>query len=456
MTENRATKKRPRKTGGDETDDTGAKLRARLNAAGPSGRKRLYALLSEAERSFLGSDFALYRHDGQAAPAGTWRNWVLMAGRGFGKTRVGAEWIWSRVRSAPEPLHIALVGATIDETRRVMVEGPSGILALQQSGEPVQWQAARGMLAFANGSQAQLFSGAHGDRLRGPEHHLAWCDELAKWKQGELAWHNLQMGLRAGAMPQCLVTTTPRPSRLMKLVLATPGTIETGGATHDNPHLPAAFREAMAAQYGGTRLARQELDGIMLRDVQGSLWCEALIARCRLLAPAAHYDRVVIGVDPPASARGTCGIVVAGTVGAVAHVIADRSVGGASPERWARRVVRAASDFEADRIIAEGNQGGDMIRSVLIAADPLLPLTISHASLSKVARAEPVAALFENGRAFFAGVFPALEEQLAGMIAGGDYEGPGASPDRADAMVWALHALMLKPRAATPAVRRLV
>lgn len=440
----------------------GADLRARLVRAGAVGRARLYDHLTEAERAFVAGDFTLYRHGGQAPPEGAWRNWVLMAGRGFGKTRAGAEWVWSLVRHAAEPLRIALVGATIDEARNVMVEGPSGILALQQSGDLVQWHAARGMLTFRGGSQAQLFSGAHGERLRGPEHHYAWCDELAKWKQGEAAWNNLQLGLRAGAAPQCLITTTPRPSRVMKLVLAAPGTALSGGATHDNPHLPPAFHTAMSAQYGGTRLERQELDGVMLTDAQGSLWPDELVRRCRLPAPAAHYDRIVIAVDPPASARGTCGIVVAGIVvemgggadGRIAHVIADRSLGGVSPEKWARAVVRAARDFGADRIVAEGNQGGEMIRSVLIAANPLLPLTIVHAGAAKTARAEPVAALFENGRAFFAGCFPQLEEQLAGMIAGGDYEGPGASPDRADAMVWALHALMLKP-APVPGIRRL-
>lgn len=440
----------------------GADLRARLVRAGAAGRARLIDHLTQAERAFVAGDFALYRHGGQAPPAGAWRNWVLMAGRGFGKTRAGAEWIWSLVRHSAAPLRIALVGATIDEARGVMVDGPSGILALRQPGDLVQWHAARGLLMFRGGSQAQLFSGAHGDRLRGPEHHYAWCDELAKWKQGEAAWNNLQLGLRAGAAPQCLVTTTPRPSRVMKMVLATPGTVVTGGGTHDNPHLPSGFLSAMTAQYGGTRLARQELDGLMLSDVQGSLWPDELVRRCRLPAAAAHYDRVVIGVDPPASARGTCGIVVAGVVaerggsedGGVAHVIADRSLGGVSPETWARAVVGAASEYGADRIVAEGNQGGEMIRSVLIAASPVLPVTISHASLSKTARAEPVAALFENGRAFFAGRFPALEEQLAGMIAGGDYEGPGASPDRADAMVWAMHELMLK-RAPAPGVRRL-
>lgn len=439
-----------------------ADLRARLIGAGAAGRARLLDHLSDSERAFVAGDFALYRHDGQAPPGGAWRNWVLMAGRGFGKTRVGAEWIWSLVRHTAEPLSIALVGATIDEARNIMVDGPSGILALQQPGDLVQWHAARGLLLFRSGSEARLFSGAHGERLRGPEHHYAWCDELAKWKQGEAAWNNLQMGLRAGAAPQCLITTTPRPSPLMKMLLATPGTVVSGGATHDNPHLSPAFCAAMSAQYGGTRLERQEIDGMMLTDVQGSLWPDALVRRCRLPAPAAQYDRIVIGVDPPASARGTCGIVVAGIAGErgggadarVAHVIADRSLGGASPETWARAVVRAASRFGADRIVAEGNQGGDMVRSVLMAANPILPLTISHASQSKMARAEPVAALFENGRAFFAGRFPALEEQLAGMVAGGDYEGPGPSPDRADAMVWAMHELMLKQTPRAPAIRR--
>ena len=264
----------------------------------------------------------------------------------------------------------------------------------------------------------------------------------------------LQLGLRCGERPRALVTTTPRGGcAALKRILAAPDTVLTGGRTGDNPHLPPAFLSAIDGAYGGTRLGRQEIDGVLLEDIPGSLWPAALVERCRGPAPAAEtLRRVVIGVDPPASAEGTCGIVVCGLDGeGIGHVLADWSEGGLSPEGWARRVAAAAEAHGPDRVIAEKNQGGDMVEAVLRSAGVALPITLVSATRGKVTRAEPVAGLFESGKARFAARFPELEEQLGGFVAGGDYAGPGpstgsGSPDRADAMVWALWALLLAAR----------
>jgi phage terminase large subunit-like protein len=330
-----------------------------------------------------------------------------------------------------------------------MVEGPSGLLACARSGEIVEWSRSLGEVRFANGAVASLYSGANPEALRGPQHHFAWCDELAKWRHPQAAWDMLQLGLRCGERPRALVTTTPRGGcEALKAILAAPDTVLTGGRTGDNPHLPPAFLAAVERAYGGTRLGRQEIEGVLIEDVEGSLWPAALVERCRGPAPAADaLRRVVIGVDPPASAGGTCGIVVCGLCGeGVGHVLADWSEGGLSPEGWARRVAAAAEAHGADRVVAEKNQGGDMVGSVLKGASVTLPIPLVSATRGKAARAEPVAGLFEAGKARFAGRFPELEAQLGGLVPHG-YEGPGHSPDRADAMVWALWALLLAARA---------
>jgi phage terminase large subunit-like protein len=309
---------------------------------------------------------------------------------------------------------------------------------------------------------ASLYSGDKADGLRGPEHDFAWCDELAKWRQVEATWSILQMGLRLGPRPRALVTTTPRPLDLLEKLRRDPATVETGGKSSDNVSLPKKFVEAMMATYGGTSLGRQELDGELLGEAEGSLWPRGLIERCRVEAPEA-VDKIVVGVDPPASGaaaagethRGdACGIVVAGRSEGKLFVLADCSLRGASPERWARAVANAAEQWNACLVVAEANQGGAMVASVLKAADAGLPVRLVHASIGKVARAEPVATRFAVGRAFFGGTFVELESELSGLCAGGEYLGPGRSPDRADAMVWALTELS-EARSGVPRVRAL-
>ncbi|MEA3061157.1 MAG: hypothetical protein QOJ94_938 [Sphingomonadales bacterium] len=394
-------------------------------------------------------------HGGQQAPEGEWRTWLLMAGRGFGKTRAGAEWLLERIRETPGA-RIALVGATIEEAAKVMVEGPSGLLALAGPGEVPEWRSTLGILRFPNGAEAQVYSGANADGLRGPEHHFAWCDELAKWKQADDAWDNLQMSLRSGERPRCVVTTTPKGGSILARLRAMPGTVETGGRTEENAHVAEAFVAWALETYGGTRLGRQELDGFLFEDVAGALWTREVIEKSRV-APVQGREslkRVVVGVDPPASAEGdSCGIVVCGLGrDGLLYVLDDRTVSGERPEGWARAVARAADAWGADRIVAETNQGGDMVESVLRSADAWLPVTPVSATRSKSARAEPITALFESGKAKLAGRFPELEDEMAGMTASG-YEGPGTSPDRADAMVWALSELTVTR--GEPRIRRL-
>jgi phage terminase large subunit-like protein len=423
--------------------------------------------MAEADALVFDADWASWVRDGQAPPdpspgsgqAG-WRQWVMLAGRGFGKTRAGAEYVSAFARANPRAL-IALVGATAEEARAVMVEGPSGLLAVARADEraAMRWLPSLRRLVFASGAEARLYSAANPESLRGPEHDLAWCDELAKWKRAEAAWNNLRLGLRRGERPRAIVTTTPRPVPLLKRLRADRATVESGGASRANPYVAEDFIEAVEAAHGGTRFGRQELEGVLIDDLEGALWSRALIERSRvgeLGTVTGNCPRIVVGVDPPASAEGTCGIVVCGLGGdGVSYVLADLSVAGLGPEGWARKVAAAAEAWRAHRVIAEANNGGRMVETVLRGADAGLPVTLVHAADGKVARAEPVMVAFENGRARLAGRFPALEDELAGLIYGGGYAGPGQSPDRADAMVWALTELAVKPQRPTPRITRL-
>lgn len=417
----------------------------RLLALTPAERAELIAALRPAQRRALAERWWLWAHRGQLAPAGDWHVWLIRAGRGFGKTRAGAEWVSELARTHPRA-RIALVGATLEEARQVMISGESGLLRVARAGEAPQWRASRNELVFRSGAKARLFSAEAPEGLRGPEHHFAWCDELGKWR-GQAAWDNLLLGLRLGARPRALVTTTPRPTALMRRLLAMPGLVETRGSTRDNPHLPGSFVEAAERLYGGTALGRQELAGELIEDAPGALWTRAGLEACRVAAAPA-LRRVVIGVDPPGSAQGdACGIVVCALgEDQRGYVLADASVAGLSPEGWARAVAACAARYAADRVIAEKNNGGEMVGAVLRAADARLPLTLVHASHGKVARAKPVSALYARGLVAHVGGFELLEDQLCALLPEG-YAGQG-SPDRADALVWALTALLLRERRA--------
>ncbi|HEX2763827.1 MAG TPA: terminase family protein [Allosphingosinicella sp.] len=431
--------------------------------SGLSARERRWLVgeLSQTQRRTLDEYWPAWAHEGQEPPAGDWSTWLMLTGRGFGKTRAGAEWVSALARAHPEA-RIALVGATLDDARKVMVSGRSGVLAVARTGEAPRFAATEGIVRFPSGATAFLYSGACPEKLRGPEHHFAWCDEIAKWRHGEEAWDNLQLGLRLApsgsgepGRPRTLVTTTPKAAPLIRRLLATSAV--TRGRTADNLNLPPGHVERMEAEYRGTRKGREELDGELIEDVEGALWTRALIEGSRQSGTLPRdFRRIVIGVDPPASAEGdACGIVACalGKDG-IAYVLGDHSVRGLSPEGWAGQVVAAAAAWGADCVIVEKNQGGDMVASVLRTADPALPVRPVHARYGKGDRAEPVAMLFETGRAKLAGSFPELEDELCAMIRGGGYAGRG-SPDRADAMVWALTELMLGVPRAVPRITQL-
>lgn len=415
---------------------------ARLEAA---ERAALLARLDEDGVARLGWDWRFQARPAQLPPPGDWRVWLMMAGRGFGKTRAGAEWVRGIAEGDPAA-RIALVGATLGEARSVMVEGVSGVLSVAPWWARPDYAPALRRLTWPNGAQAMLFGAAEPEALRGPQFSHGWADEIAKWASGPAAWDNLMMGLRIGDDPRVLATTTPRPVPLVRRLVAEDGVVVTGGRTAENrANLAPGFVAAMQAGYGGTRLGRQELNGELIEEVEGALWTRDLIERCRVAHVPSILRRVVVAVDPPASAEGdACGIVVAGLGGdGRAYVIADASVERQRPEGWARAVAAAAMVHGADRVVAEANNGGAMVASVLRAAEETMPVALVHASRGKAARAEPVAALYEAGLVAHRVAFPALEDQMCGLLAGGGYVGPGRSPDRADALVWAVSDLML-------------
>ncbi|MCL6699597.1 terminase family protein [Sphingomonas sp. NSE70-1] len=446
---------------------TPAQLR-RFLALSPEEQEKRIEAMSFSDMLDFDVAFETWAHKSQLPPPGEgWRVWLMMAGRGFGKTRAGAEWVHKLARAGPR--RIALVGATIDEARNLMVEGVSGLLSIARNNRsPVKWEPSLNRLTWPNGSIATLYSGDNPDGLRGPEHHIVWADELAKWRRAEESWNNMQMGLRLGSRPRVLVTTTPRPGPLLEQIRKQEWTVETHGRTKDNICLPKRFVQVMLATYGGTRLGRQELDGELLSEAEGSLFPRVLLegARVQPLTPLAFgespfpskgegFERIVVGVDPPVSVGGdACGIVVAGRRDGKLYVLADRTVDGVSPEGWAMAVARASAEWSASHVIAEANQGGAMVKSVLNAADPALRVKLVHATRGKSARAEPIAIRFEKGQAFLAGCFPELEAELSGLQVGGKYEGPSRSPDRADACIWALKELS-ETRSGVPRVRML-
>ena len=419
--------------------------------------------LDKAERNEFEYHWGMSARPEQLPPDGNWRVWLIMAGRGFGKTRAGAEWVRA-IAEANCDARIALISSSLAEARAVMVEGESGIIACSSPERAPVFEASLRRLRWPNGAQAQIFSAAEPESLRGPQHSHAWCDEVGKWPvtadRATRCWDNLVMGLRLGSEVKVAVTTTPRAVPLVQRLLNMKdnGSAEvTKGSTYDNAgNLPPRFMEAIESEYAGSQLARQEIGGELVTDIEGALWSRSLIEGCRENAPPCEHRRVVIAVDPPASANGDeCGIVVAalGSDGK-ARVLADCTVSKALPDAWACAVAVAANEWKADRVIAEANQGGAMVESVLRAAESNLPVKLVHASRGKIARAEPVAALYSAGRAAHCGHFARLEDQMCGLMLGGEYAGPGRSPDRADALVWAMSELMLSP-VASPRVQTL-
>lgn len=381
----------------------------------------------------------------QQPPTGDWRTWLIMGGRGSGKTRAGAEWVHALASAGQRSeLRIALVAETLGDAREVMIDGVSGICRIARRQRP-DFEPSRRRLIWPNGAMAQVFSSEDPESLRGPQFHFAWCDELAKWKYADDTFDMLQFGLRLGDDPRQLVTTTPRPVPILKRLIAEEGTRLVKISTRDNAaNLAPAFVKGLEARYGGSRLGRQELDGELIDDRPDALWKRADLDALRIRFTGA-LRRIVVAVDPPSGSgsNSVCGIVVAGVEQTGrAVVLADCSAEGLSPAGWAQEVVKAYRRFSADRVVAEVNQGGEMVAAMLRSIDQTLPLTEVRATRGKFTRAEPVAALYEQGRVAHAGRFSALEDQMCDF--GPDGLSGGRSPDRLDALVWALTALMLE------------
>lgn len=420
--------------------------------------------LGADELKRLHYDFELWARDDQLPPGVTgsgapWTTWLMLGGRGAGKTRAGAEWVRALVRNSGRasdapPLRIALVGESLADARAVMVEGVSGLLSVHPPDARPLYEPSKRQLIWANGAIAQLFSAEDPDSLRGPQFAAAWCDELGKWRRPDETWDMLQFGLRLGEAPRQVVTTTPRPTRLIKALIADPQTAVTRVSTAANAaNLAPGFLDAIVGRYRGTRLGRQELDAELLEDRADALWPRNVIERARLVA-APELRRVVIAVDPPASSgphADACGIIAAGLgADARAYVLADWTRERVSPLAWARICVAAYRKFEADRIVVEVNQGGELVETVIRQIDPAVPVRAVRATRGKWLRAEPVAALYEQGRVAHVGAFPELEDEMSDF--GPDGLTGGASPDRVDALVWALTDLMLRP-VAEPRIR---
>jgi phage terminase large subunit-like protein len=421
---------------------------------------KLLALLPEAEwretiarssdkevRDFV-ADWTRFAHPNQRPPPGNWRVWLLLAGRGFGKTRAGAEFVRAQVAGG-RARRVALVGPTAADARTVMVEGESGLLAIGPQHERPIYEPSLHRLTWPNGAIATTFSADEPNRLRGPQHDLAWCDELAAWRY-PAAWDMLMFGLRLGDDPRAVVTTTPRPIQLIRDLLADPKVVTTRGRTIENQdNLAPAFLDQIVRRYQGTRLGRQELDAELLEDMPGALWQRGLIEAARTAA-VPELIRIVVAIDPAASTGDDAdetGIVVAGRDAAgQGYVLADAS-GHYPPAEWARVAVAAYAAHRADRVIGEVNNGGDMVEAMLRMVDPNVPFRAVRASRGKAARAEPVAALYEQGRMHHLGALPRLEDQMCAFTPDFDRTAAGYSPDRVDALVWAVTELLIEPHA---------
>lgn len=414
----------------------------------PSARDSFWTSLSAKAKADLLYRWSFWARDAQLPPPDTdWRVWLILAGRGFGKTRTALEWLRAEVESGRRR-RLAIVARTAADVRDVLVEGESGILRISPPWFRPHYEPSKRRLTWPNGAIATTYSADEPDNLRGPEHDGAVCDELAAWENPE-AWDMLLLGLRIGTDPRAVVATTPRPTKVIRDLIASPTTHVTRGRTYDNAaNLAPAFLSHIIRKYEGTRMGRQELDAEILDDTPGALWKRDTLDALRVLkAPDAGLARIVVAIDPAVTAdegSDETGIIAAG-VGAAdvgpdgqphGYVLEDASLRG-TPHQWASAAVTLYHKLRADRIIAECNQGGQMVEHTIRTVDPDVPVTLVHASRGKLTRAEPVAALYEQARAHHVGTFPALEDQLCTWTQG------DTSPDRLDALVWAFTDLII-------------
>jgi phage terminase large subunit-like protein len=441
---------------------------ARLGTLSDNAIRDFLNLLSNTELELLNTEFIFSAHPHQIMPSdmlntNNYTDWLIMGGRGSGKTRAGAEAVLQAVRTG-QAKRIALIGETLHDVAEIMILGVSGIMNCAMPYERPKFVRADRKLIFPNGSEAAIFSAKDPDSLRGPQFDFAWCDEFAKWSNPEHVRTMLAMGLRLGECPKQIITTTPRPLKILREIIDSPTTLVTNAPTTVNsPYLSKQFIKTMQARYENTRIGRQELLGILFDDYEGSLWNRHLIDKQRVEKAPSHNDRcrIVVAVDPPVSSHADsdeCGIIVACTDfndPKRAFVIADLSGKGMSPAVWAKRVVDAYYTYNADRVVAEINQGGDMVRTVIETIDSKIPFKGVFARRGKISRAEPIAALYEKGIIYHAGHFPELEDQMCGFTVDHIYAKNTKSPDRVDALVWALTELMLVAEAGVPKIHLL-
>tara|TARA_R100000664_G_C2756978_1_gene145002 strand:- start:1011 stop:2273 length:1263 start_codon:yes stop_codon:yes gene_type:complete len=404
-----------------------------------SDRTKVLETLTDNEADELLTTWSFWARPEQLTPEGDWRIWLILAGRGYGKTRCGAEWVHEQIENGK--MRIALVGETKADVRDVMVEGESGILATAQRKNRPLYEPSKRRLTWPNGAIAVCYSGDEPDQLRGPQHDGAWLDELSKYRYAEDTWSNLDLGLRLGENPQVVITTTPRPIKILKDLVNDPATHLTKGSTYDNLHnLADSFAQRIIARYEGTRLGRQELHAEILDDIVGALWQRAFIEDHRLKNAPDYFERIVVGVDPAITAgeeADETGIIVCGKLGDRGYIIDDVS-GKFSPQEWAIKAIQTYYKFNADRIVAEVNQGGDMVEHTIRTVDKNVSFKAVRASKGKILRAEPIAALYEQGRVHHCGNFAQLEDQLCTYT-----HETRESPDRLDALVWGLTDLFI-------------
>jgi phage terminase large subunit-like protein len=402
-------------------------------------RRTLLDELSDRQAADLLYDWRFWARPEQVPPDGDWRCWLVLAGRGFGKTRTAAEWVRAEVEAGRRG-RFGLIARTAADVRDVIVEGESGILATARPDFRPRYEPSKRRLTWPNGAIATTYSADEPDLLRGPQHDALVADELAAWKYPE-AWDMAMLGLRLGANPRVVAATTPRPTKLIRELVDAPTTHVTRGSTYDNlDNLAPAFADQIIKRYEGTRIGRQELLAEILTDMPGALWTYAMFENRK---PPPDLARVVVAIDPAATSgedSDETGIVVAGLgVDGRGYVLGDRSC-RLSPDGWARRAVAAYDEWCADRVVAEVNNGGEMVEHTIRTVRKSIPYKQIHASRGKAVRAQPVAALYEQHRVTHCEVFEDLEAQLTGWT-----PESGTSPDRLDALVWALTDLMLAP-----------
>jgi predicted phage terminase large subunit-like protein len=421
----------------------------RIAALPPAARAQVLDQLNQSEQLQVAFLWEAWARQNQLEPAGNWSTWLVKAGRGYGKTRVGAEWVRKRVEIG-KARRVALIGATAADVRDTMVEGDSGLLAVSPPWFRPKYEPSKRRVTWPNGAMATCFSADEPNRLRGPQHDTGWADELAAWQYPEEAWDNYQFGLRLGADPRSIVTTTPRPIKLVKALIADKTTHVTHGSTFENrANLAPKFLAQIVSKYEGTRLGRQELNAELLEDNPGALWKREWFDARRIAAKPAALKRVVVAVDPAMTSKpesDETGVIAAGVAPCDCRgktedhgFVFDDASGIYSPDEWARLVVHKYQSHEADHVTAEVNNGGDLVVSNIKTAGQNIPVHAVRASRGKAIRAEPVSALYEQGKVHHVGSLAKLEDQCCDWNPATDSD----SPDRLDALVWAMTDLML-------------